>query len=648
MEVGCFQNSGGIALRGNGTVTGWGAPVTIQGTNIMTVGADSWGALAVKAAGPPIFPFPAARRTVASGQTAYLRHRVVGGLPLSFQWSFQGTNLPGATNAVLAITNASPSYAGTYSLVASNALGIITNSEMQVAVLPFILTILPTNQAVYVGADPTLRVAVLGQTPVFQWSLNGTNIAGATNSYLTLTNIQLSDAGAYSVSVSNIFGVTNSPSVQMSVFSILVTQSPQDQVVFRGATVALSIAAQASSLLSYQWRFNGTNLPGATESTLTLTNVLYEQAGTYEVIASTANGSVTNSVNLAVVPVAAWGFDGFGQNRVPANLTNVIALACGGSHNLALSEDGVVTVWGDNTYEQSELPVEFTNAVALGAGSRHSIGLEDDGRVFVWGQNDYGQATVPDGLTDVVACVGGRRHTLALRANGSLVGWGDNSYGQTNVPEAMDFIAISTSFSHNLALRADGTVIAWGYNNGGQTNVPTDLANIVGVAAGAFHSLALRSDGTVAAWGYDGSGQTDVPAGLANVVAIAAGSDHSMALKADGGIVCWGRNAYGQAEVPPGLTNVVAISTKSGHNLALVSSDPLVVNGLPVNPTWANNAFSVSLASQNNRVYRLEHKDSLQDSDWVAHPLVAGTGGTVTFTDPTATGTQRFYRVRRW
>ena len=164
VEDGCFQNSGGIALRGNGTVTGWGAPVTIQGTNIMTVGADSWGALAVKAAGPPIFPFPAARRTVASGQTAYLRHRVVGGLPLSFQWSFQGTNLPGATNAVLAITNASPSYAGTYSLVASNALGIITNSEMQVAVLPFILTILPTNQAVYVGADPTLRVAVLGQS----------------------------------------------------------------------------------------------------------------------------------------------------------------------------------------------------------------------------------------------------------------------------------------------------------------------------------------------------------------------------------------------------------------------------------------------------------------------------------------------------
>jgi hypothetical protein len=80
----------------------------------------------------------------------------------------------------------------------------------------------------------------------------------------------------------------------------------------------------------------------------------------------------------------------------------------------------------------------------------------------------------------------------------------------------------------------------------------------------------------------------------------------------------------------------------------LIGNGPPVVNGLPVNPVWANNGFSVSLVSQNNRVYRLEHKDNLSDSNWMAHPLVAGTGGTLTFTDPTATGMQRFYRVRRW
>ena len=58
--------------------------------------------------------------------------------------------------------------------------------------------------------------------------------------------------------------------------------------------------------------------------------------------------------------------------------------------------------------------------------------------------------------------------------------------------------------------------------------------------------------------------------------------------------------------------------------------------------------FRVSLPTQSGRVYRLEYKHSLADADWTALPLVAGTGHERTLTDPTATGAQRFYRVRRW
>ena len=54
------------------------------------------------------------------------------------------------------------------------------------------------------------------------------------------------------------------------------------------------------------------------------------------------------------------------------------------------------------------------------------------------------------------------------------------------------------------------------------------------------------------------------------------------------------------------------------------------------------------MSSQHGRVIRLEYKDSLADSDWIALPLVAGTGGIVTLTDGTATNSQRFYRVRQW
>jgi len=639
---------GGIALKRDGTVASGGS--TANGTNIMTIGGSGSVRMAVKAAGPPIFPLPPVRRTVAVGETAYMRHRAVGALPLSYQWSFQGTNLPGATNAVLVITNAQASATGFYSLVASNALGMVTNSEMQLVVLPSIIVIQPSSQKVYVGAATVLTVNAMSQLPLsYQWYFNGTNIAGATNNSLDLTNLQFTNAGTYSVNVSNAFGSLTSSNAIVSVHPIVVTQPPQDQVIFSGGTISFSIVAEASSPVSYQWKFNGTNLPTDWNSTLTLTNVQYGQSGDYCVLASTTNGSVTNSARLSVVPVAAWGYDAYGQTRVPAYLTNVIALASGSYHSIALVMGGIPVVWGDNSYGQANPPAGLTNVVAFGAGFNHIIALNSESEVIGWGASEFGQSAIPEGLANVVSCAAGSRHTLVLKDDGSLIAWGNNEYGSTNIPaDAVDFIAIAAGRAHNLALKDSGEVVAWGLNDDGQTNVPPDLTNIVAIAAGNSHSVALRADGTVVAWGKNNNGQTNVPYALSNVVAIAAGNAHTVALKADGGIVAWGNNNYGQVSVPPGLTNVVAIAAGWSHNLALVGSDPLVQNGLPFSPVWATNVFSVSLVSQNNRVYRLEHKDSLSESNWTPHPLVAGTGGTITFADNTATRLKRFYRIRRW
>lgn len=737
VEVGCCKNGEALVLRRDGTVVGWGASVAINATNIMAIGADSYGALAVKAAGPPIFPFPAIRRVVASGQTAYLRLRAVGALPLSYQWTFQGTNVPGATKEVLAITNAFPSQSGFYSLVASNALGIITNTDMELVVAPIIITNQPTNQIVYAGATTTLSVGVLGQSPIYQWSFNGTNIAWGTNSSLILTNVQLTDAGAYSVSVSNAFGGvmssnallavwpiiilsqpqptnqavyvganptlnvsvsgqvplnyqwslngtniawatnssltitniqltdagtysitvtnqyggTNSSTAFISVWPILVTQVPKNVVIFRGGTTSFDISAQAGSPLSYQWQFLGTNLSGATANTLTLTNVMYEQAGLYSVILSTTNAMATNSAMLSVVQVAAWGDNSYGQRNVPANLTNVLALANAGiaNHCLALHGDGTVTGWGWNYSGQDSAPSDLTNAVAIAAGASFSLALRADGTTVGWGSSSYGQATPPTGLTNVVAVAVGWLHSAALRGDGTVVAWGYNSHGETNVPVGLINVAMIAACNENtVALKTDGTIVAWGDNSYHQTNVPAGLTNAVAVAAGRQHNLALRTDGTVVGWGDNGFGQTNVPAGLSNVVAIAAGGYHSLALKADGSLVGWGYNNQGQTNLPTGLTNVVAIAGGSYYSYALVGGGPPAVNGLPLNPLWANGVFSVSLVSQNSRVYRLEHKDNLSDRDWVAHPLVAGTGGMLAFTDPTAIGTQRYYRISRW
>ena len=90
--------------------------------------------------------------------------------------------------------------------------------------------------------------------------------------------------------------------------------------------------------------------------------------------------------------------------NVPAVLGDVVALAAGGSHSLALQADGTVVAWGSGS--ATNVPLGLNNVVALAAGRSHSLALRADGTVVAWGRNDYGQANVPAGLSDVVAILG--------------------------------------------------------------------------------------------------------------------------------------------------------------------------------------------------------------------------------------------------
>jgi hypothetical protein len=65
----------------------------------------------------------------------------------------------------------------------------------------------PSNQTVFAGFNAAFNVSVSGTPPYnYQWNDNGTNIEGATNAILTLTNVSFNEAGNYSVTVSNTVG----------------------------------------------------------------------------------------------------------------------------------------------------------------------------------------------------------------------------------------------------------------------------------------------------------------------------------------------------------------------------------------------------------------------------------------------------------
>ena len=175
------------------------------------------------------------------------------------------------------------------------------------------------------------------------------------------------------------------------------------------------------------------------------------------------------------------------------------------------------------------------------------------------------------------------------------------------------------------------------------------MSNVLAIAAGQDFSLALRDNGKVVGWGLNTGGDTVMPASVSNVVAIAAGNENTVALKVDGTIATWGGNYNGETNVPVGLTNVTAVFGSGGpYAVALVGDAPPTLHAQIMDPNWTTNGFTFSFPAQSGRVYRIEYKDFLTDTNWVPLPLMAATGRLITATDPTATGNQRFYRIRRW
>jgi len=244
-------------------------------------------------------------QTVIAGNTANLIPTTTGVPTPTFQWRSNGTNIVGATNATLSLPNVPYSQNGfTYSLVASNYVGRITNSmTLTIIVTPSIAGL--TNQAVAVGTDVILAGTVSGvPTPTLQWRKNGTNIAGAIGNSHFISNAQAADSGAYSLVASNVAGsVTNNATLTVSSGDVAPNiTGPTDQTVVQTSDATFVASVSGLPLPTLQWRVNGADISGATGPSLTVTNAQYSQNGSvYSLVASNAAGQATNSATLFVL-----------------------------------------------------------------------------------------------------------------------------------------------------------------------------------------------------------------------------------------------------------------------------------------------------------------------------------------------------------
>ena len=172
------------------------------------------------------------------------------------------------------------------------------------------LTVQPQGQTNNAGATVTFTCATILQTVDFQWQKNGTNlvnagnISGATNSALTIDSISDSDAGTYSVVVTDAEGTVSSSNAVLRVIdSPAITTQPVGQSILRGGSVAFTLTATGTPPLQYQWRFNSANIANATNASYAIPVVGTNNTGNYCVIVTNSAASVTSSNALLTVLV---------------------------------------------------------------------------------------------------------------------------------------------------------------------------------------------------------------------------------------------------------------------------------------------------------------------------------------------------------
>lgn len=284
-------------------------------------------------------------------------------------------------------------------------------------------------------------------------------------------------------------------------------------------------------------------------------------------------------------------------------LTNVVEVEDGYMHTVALKADGTIWSWGYNSsaqfgnggYTNSATPVQVsnvtglpTNIIDVATGASHTLALTSTGEVWIWGSGYSGELGLGSNtkstaypqkiptLSGIVQIDAKNGTSYAIKNDGTVWTWGANDYGQIGngnstdqftpyqVPGFSGAAKLSAGYNFVTVLKTNGTVWGWGeaqsyqLGNGAKPTyqyTPVQASGISGVIdldAGSSHVLALKSDGTVWTWGqaYDGLAgnytyttwnMTPASVPITGVVAVATGDRTSLAVKSDGSIWAWGQ-----------------------------------------------------------------------------------------------------------
>ena len=169
------------------------------------------------------------------------------------------------------------------------------------------IVVQPVDTAGIEGQSASFNLTATGSSLGYIWTFNGKPISGASSPTLTLNNLNLNQAGSYACYVFNTAGSVQSSSARLAVRRIpTITQQPVGRAVYikpdpkaanlpNGTNVTFTTVATSSEPpITYQWRFNGTDIPGATSGSYTVLDVQLDDEGDYTCAVSDSTGTISS------------------------------------------------------------------------------------------------------------------------------------------------------------------------------------------------------------------------------------------------------------------------------------------------------------------------------------------------------------------
>ena len=306
------------------------------------------------------------------------------------------------------------------------------------------------------------------------------------------------------------------------------------------------------------------------------------------------------------------------KQMVKEGIADIVA---GQTYGVGLSDEGKVYTWGftrvSNTIDLKDVPVELTtgevNVVYMAAGMDHAVAIDEDYNFYFWGNNrlnqdkyqsnpDLNRALIMKKL-DIKQLEAGNQFSVILDQDGNVYLWGNASNvdldirqaereeeGMDHAPRKFQGNVEKVAVTNNayICLLKDGTVAYTGYAKDSPLNVnlPAELKNgsvkVVDIAASSQCVAAVDENGKVWVWGVSTKGEKDVPEMESAPVKIYGGRFHFTALLENGDVVSWGDDMYGQASVPASVQDEQIVDLFCGgyQNYAVTADGDIETWGL--------------------------------------------------------------------